>query len=211
MCTDAIAAASLLQFQRIIEANVPTVLDIHLVLGNCGTHKTPAIKSWLARHPRFQVHFTPTSASWLNQVERWFATLTQKCIRRGSHRSTHQLEQAIKHYIKINNSDPKPFVWSKTADEILASIERFVCELLAHNTGPRPRKMYTVPVWPRPGGPPLDPRLDRLVRPRLAADRATVCTALNKLREQPAGHLRVADRRGQMNSVRDRAMLRQET
>jgi transposase len=114
-----------LQFLRTIEANVPAVLDIHLVMDNYGTHKTPAIKSWLARHPRFHVHFTPTSASWLNQVERWFATLTQKYIRRGTHRSTRQLEQAIRHYIKINNHDPKPFVWSKTADDILASIERF--------------------------------------------------------------------------------------
>jgi transposase len=114
-----------LQFLRTIEANVPAMLDIHLVMDNYGTHKTPAIKNWLARHPRFHVHYTPTSASWLNQVERWFATLTQRYIRRGTHRSTRQLEQAIRHYIKINNSDPKPFVWSKTADDILASVERF--------------------------------------------------------------------------------------
>lgn len=114
-----------LQFLRTIEANVPDTLEIHLVMDNYGTHKTAAIKHWLARHPRFHVHFTPTSASWLNQVERWFATLTQKYIRRGTHRSTRQLEQAIRHYIKVNNDDPKPFVWSKTADDILASIERF--------------------------------------------------------------------------------------
>ena len=114
-----------LQFLRTIEANVPEMLDIHLVMDNYGTHKTPAIKNWLARHPRFHVHFTPTSASWLKQVERWFATLTQKYIRRGTHRSTRQLEQAIRHYIKTNNDHPKPFVWSKTADDILASIERF--------------------------------------------------------------------------------------
>jgi transposase len=114
-----------LQFLRTIEANVPPMLDIHLVMDNYGTHKTPSIKNWLARHPRFHVHFTPTSASWLNQVERWFATLTQKYIRRGTHRSTRQLEQAIRHYIKVNNEDPKPFVWTKTAEDILASIERF--------------------------------------------------------------------------------------
>ena len=83
------------------------------------------IKNWLTRHPRFHAHFTPTSASWLNQVERWFATLTLKYIRRSTHRSTRQLEQAIRHYIKVNNDDPKPFVWSKTADDILASVERF--------------------------------------------------------------------------------------
>ena len=92
---------------------------------NYGTHKTPAVKAWFARHPRFHVHFTPTSASWLNQVERWFATLTEKYIRRGTHRSTRQLEQAIRQYLELNNSDPKPFVWIKSADDILASIERF--------------------------------------------------------------------------------------
>jgi transposase len=118
-------SSEFLQFLRTIEANVPAMLDIHLVMDNYGTHKTPSIKNWLARHPRFHVHFTPTSASWLNQVERWFATLTQKYIRRGTHRSTRQLEQAIRHYIKLNNNDPKPFVWTKTADDILASIERF--------------------------------------------------------------------------------------
>jgi hypothetical protein len=88
-----------------------------------GTHKTPAIKAWFARNPRFHVHFTPTSASWLNQVERWFATLTQNYIRRGTHRSTRQLEQAIRQYLDVHNSDPKPFVWSKSADDILASLE----------------------------------------------------------------------------------------
>ena len=87
--------------------------------------KTPAIKRWFVRHPRFHVHFTPTSASWLNQVERWFATLTQKQIRRGTHRSTQQLEKAIREYLNIYNEDPKPFIWSKSADDILASIKRF--------------------------------------------------------------------------------------
>ena len=114
-----------LQFLRTIEANVPSDLDVHLVMDNYGTHKTPTIRSWFARHPRFHVHFTPTSASWLNQVERWFATLTEKYIRRGTHRSTRQLEQAIKQYLQINNANPKPFRWAKSADDILASIERF--------------------------------------------------------------------------------------
>src|SRR3954452_4428466 len=118
-------SSEFLKFLRTIEASVPNDLNIHLVMDNYGTHKTPTIRNWFARHPRFHVHFTPTSASWLNQVERWFATLTQKYIRRGTHRSTRQLEQAIRHYIKINNDDPKPFVWSKTADDILASVERF--------------------------------------------------------------------------------------
>jgi len=117
--------AEFLQFLRTIEANVPTLMDIHLVMDNYGTHKTPTIKAWFARNPRFHVHFTPTSASWLNQVERWFATLTHNYIRRGTHRSTRQLEQAIRQYLELHNTDPKPFVWSKSADDILASIERF--------------------------------------------------------------------------------------
>ncbi len=118
-------SAEFLQFLRTIEANVPNELDVHLVMDNYGTHKTSSIRSWFARHPRFHVHFTPTSASWLNQVERWFATLTERYIRRGTHRSTRQLEQAIKLYLDINNESPQPFVWSKSADDILASVERF--------------------------------------------------------------------------------------
>lgn len=114
-----------LKFLKTVEKQVPEDLDVHLVMDNYGTHKTPAVKNWFARHPRFHVHFTPTSASWLNQVERWFATLTEKQIRRGTHRSTRQLEQAIRDYLKTYNADPKPFIWSKTADEIFASIERF--------------------------------------------------------------------------------------
>lgn len=118
-------SSEFLKFLRTIEASVPPDLDIHLVMDNYGTHKTPTIKSWFARHPRFHVHFTPTSASWLNQVERWFATLTEKQIRRGTHRSTRELEQAIRDYLALHNADPKPFAWNKTADDILASIERF--------------------------------------------------------------------------------------
>lgn len=118
-----------LQFLRTIDASVPAMLDVHLVMDNYGTHKTPSIRSWFARHPRFQVHFTPTSASWLNQVERWFATLTQRCIRRGTHRSTRELEQALRQYVEHNNANPKPFVWSKSADEILASVERFCARI----------------------------------------------------------------------------------
>jgi transposase len=118
-------ASEFLGFLGTIEAHVPADLDIHLVMDNYGTHKTAAIRGWFARHPRFHVHFTPTSASWLNQVERWFATLTQSYIRRGTHRSTRQLEQAIKRYLELNNAQPKPFVWTKSADDILASIKRF--------------------------------------------------------------------------------------
>ena len=117
--------AEFLKFLRTIEANVPSEMDVHLVMDNHGTHKTPTIKSWFARHPRFHPRFTPTSASWLNQVERWFATLTVKYLRRGTHRSTRQLEQAIRQYLEINNANPRPFQWVKSADDILASIERF--------------------------------------------------------------------------------------
>jgi transposase len=118
-------SSEFLQFLRTIDASVPAALDVHLVMDNYGTHKTPKVRGWFARHPRFHVHFTPTSASWINQVERWFATLTEKQIRRGTHRSTRQLEQAIRSYLDTYNADPKPFVWSKSADDILASIERF--------------------------------------------------------------------------------------
>jgi transposase len=114
-----------LDFLRTIEAAVPAKLDVHLVMDNYGTHKTPSVQRWLARHPRFHVHFTPTSASWLNQVERWFAQLTEKQIRRGTHRSTVELEKAIRGYLDVYNRNPKPFVWTKTADQILESIKRF--------------------------------------------------------------------------------------
>jgi transposase len=108
-----------------IDAAAPTALDVHLILDNYATHKTPLIHRWLARHPRFHVHFTPTGASWLNLVERWFAALTEKQIRRGVHRSTRELEDAVRRYIEATNHGPKPFVWTKTADEILVSVGRF--------------------------------------------------------------------------------------
>lgn len=113
------------KFLETIEASVPAHLDVHLILDNLRTHKTPAIQRWFAKHPRFHLHFTPTSASWINLVERWFALLTQKQIKRGAHRSTRQLEDAIKRYVKITNESPKPFVWTKTADEILDAVARF--------------------------------------------------------------------------------------
>jgi transposase len=113
------------KFLERLDAAVPAALDVHLILDNYATHKTPLIHRWLARHPRFHVHFTPTGASWLNLVERWFAALTEKQIRRGVHRSTRELEEAIRRYIEATNHRPKPFVWTKTADEILASVGRF--------------------------------------------------------------------------------------
>jgi transposase len=113
------------QFLETIDAAVPEDLEIHLILDNYATHKTPRIRRWLAKRPRYHLHFTPTGASWLNQVERWFALLTQKQIRRGVHRSTRALEAAIMAYIDVANERPKPFAWTKSADEILRSVERF--------------------------------------------------------------------------------------
>lgn len=112
-------------FLDTIERNVPAELEVHLVLDNYGTHKTKLIRNWLAKRPRFHVHFTPTSASWLNLVERWFALLTQRQIRRGVHRSTKELEAAIANFIQHHNRHPKPFLWHKTADQILDSVARF--------------------------------------------------------------------------------------
>ena len=117
-------------FLNHVEANVPDDLDIHIVMDNYSTHKTQTIRNWFARRPRWHVHFTPTSASWLNQVERFFAELTEKQIRRGVHRSTAELEQAILHYINTVNEDPKPFRWHKSAEDILASIKRFCLRTL---------------------------------------------------------------------------------
>ena len=113
------------KFLDTIDQTVPEDLDVHLILDNYQTHKTALIQRWLAKRPRFHLHFTPTSASWLNQVERWFAALTEKQIRRGVHRSTRDLEEAIHVYIDATNDDPKPFVWTKTADQILDTIARF--------------------------------------------------------------------------------------
>jgi transposase len=108
-----------------IEAKVPRDLDVHLVMDNYGTHKTALVRRWLARRPRWHVHLTPTSSSWLNQVERFFASLTDQQIRRGIHRSVADLTAAITKFIQQHNGDPKPFRWTKSADDILASIERF--------------------------------------------------------------------------------------
>ena len=113
------------KFLDTIEQAVPSSLEVHLILDNYGTHKTAAIRAWLAKRPRFHLHFTPTSASWINLVERWFAALTKKQIRRGVHRSVHQLEAAIKSYLALTNASPRPFIWTKTADEILSSVARF--------------------------------------------------------------------------------------
>jgi|TARA_R110000772_G_scaffold205498_2_gene315848 transposase len=117
-----------------IEANVPTNLDVHLVMDNYATHKTQIIRDWLVKRPRWHVHFTPTSASWINQVERFFALITERQIRRGVHRSLDALHAAITSFIDQHNADPKPFRWTKSADHILASIERFCVRNMPERT-----------------------------------------------------------------------------
>ena len=112
------------QFLQTLDREVPADLDVHVILDNSSTHKTPAIHKWLTAHPRFVLHFTPTSSSWLNLVERWFAELTNKKLRRGAHRSTRALNADIRAWMKTWNEDPKPYVWTKTADQILDSISR---------------------------------------------------------------------------------------
>jgi transposase len=118
-------AAEFLKFLQQIDASVPADLDVHIVLDNLSTHKTPAVHRWFLRHPRFHLHFTPTYSSWLNQVERWFALLEQKQLKRGAHRSTVELEKAIYEFIEVSNENPRPFVWTKSAEDILANLERF--------------------------------------------------------------------------------------
>ena len=104
---------------------MPAGLDVHLIVDNYATHKTAIIRKWFAKRPHFHVHFTPTYGSWINLVERWFAELTNKRIRRGVFRSVKELEAAICQYIEIHNEDATPFVWTRTADQILASIARY--------------------------------------------------------------------------------------
>ena len=114
------------KFLNIIDKEVPEHLDVHVVLDNVSTHKTPSIHRWLQRHPRFTFHFTPTYSSWMNLVERWFAELTNKWLRRGTHRSVGQLIASIRTWVTNWNDDPKPFVWHKTADEILDSLAAYI-------------------------------------------------------------------------------------
>ncbi len=113
------------KFLQTIDREVPEHLDVHLVLDNSSTHKTPNIKRWLATHPRFVLHFTPTSSSWINLVERWFAELTNKKLKRSAHRSVRQLNTEIRAWIEDWNENPRPYVWTKPAEQILESIARY--------------------------------------------------------------------------------------
>jgi transposase len=124
-------AAEFRRFLDAVDSAVPAELDVHLVMDNYATHKTPMIRHWLAKRPRYHVHFTPTYASWLNQVERWFALLTERQIRRGVHRSVSELETAIVSFIEQHNAKPAPFSWARSADEILATIARFCTRTIA--------------------------------------------------------------------------------
>ena len=117
------------KFLVAIDKAVPAELDVHLVCDNLATHKTPAIRDWLTRHPRFHLHFTPTGSSWINQVERWFGLLTDQLIRRGVHKSVVALENDVRRWIKNWNQDPKPFVWTKTAEDILQSLAKYIAKI----------------------------------------------------------------------------------
>ncbi len=119
------------KFLEEVERYVPADLDIHVIMDNYGTHKTKLIRDWFLKRPRWHVHYTPTSASWLNQVERFFALLTERALKRGIFSSVRELETAIKTYIETTNAQPKPFRWTKTAGGILASIQRFCLRTLA--------------------------------------------------------------------------------
>ena len=113
-----------LRFLKEIDKAVPPDLDLHIVLDNYATHKTPAVKKWLLRRPRYHLHFTPTHSSWLNMIESWFSILTNRQIKRGAFRSTRQLEEKIHEFVEAYNEKPKPFVWTKNADQLLESLAR---------------------------------------------------------------------------------------
>jgi len=129
-------AAEFKKFLIRVDEEVPADLDVHLILDNYSTHKTPDIHRWLLRHPRFHLHFTPTSGSWLNMVERWFGELTTKKIKRGAHTNVPNLERDIRDWIALWNENPRPYVWVKTADQILASIARY-CERISAAADPQ--------------------------------------------------------------------------
>jgi transposase len=121
-----------LSFLKVIDENVPADLDIHLVMDNYATHKVAKVRNWLTRHPRYHVHFTPTGASWLNLAERLFAEVTERCVRRGSHTTVRALEQAMLTYLDKRNENPKPFVWTASADLILGKVER-LCQRISNS------------------------------------------------------------------------------
>ncbi len=122
-------AKEFIRFLNEIDANTPKDLDLHLIMDNYATHKTPDVKRWLLRHPRFQLHFTPTKSSWLNLVESFFSLLARRRLKRGVHRSTQALEKDVKEFLKLHNEDPTPYTWTKTADQILESLGRYCSDI----------------------------------------------------------------------------------
>ncbi len=122
-------AKEFIAFLNRIDAAVPQELDVHIVMDNYATHRTPKVRAWFKKRPRFHAHFTPTYSSWLNLVERWFAELTERQLRRSSHRSTLALERDIRDFIQAHNDDPKPYIWTKSADQILASVARYAARV----------------------------------------------------------------------------------
>jgi transposase len=123
-------SSEFVKFLQQLDDCVPQDLDVHVILDNFSTHKTPAAHRWFLRHPRFHIHFTPTYSSWLNQVERWFALLEQKALKRSVHRSTVELERAIYQFIEVSNDEPRPYLWTKSADDILDNLKRFCARTL---------------------------------------------------------------------------------
>jgi len=141
-------AAEFKKFLARIDKAVPAGLEVHLVCDNLATHKAPVIQAWLARHPRFRLHFTPTGSSWINQVERWFGFLTDQMIRRGVHTSVQALEADIRAWIEHWNASPRPFAWTKTADEILDSLARYISRISGAASS------WLADARPAPGRPP---------------------------------------------------------
>ncbi len=119
-------AVEFIQFLELIDKKVPKELDVHIVLDNYSAHKTESVRTWLLAHPRFEFHFTPTYSSWMNQVERWFSALTTKYLQRSVHHSVSELTKGITKWAKAWNDDPKPFIWTKSADEIFASMQKYL-------------------------------------------------------------------------------------
>jgi transposase len=151
-------AIEFLKFLKTIDQNVPAQLDVHLVPDNASSHKTPKVKRWLAQHPRFVLHFTPTSSSWINLVERWFSELTTKLLRRGAHRSVRALNTDIRRWIDTWNEDPQPYVWVKTAEQILDSI-RCYCQRINQTGHEAPSRLSVgSPIFEREPPPGCKPR-----------------------------------------------------
>lgn len=121
------------KFLKIVDRETPPELDLHIILDNYATHKSPPVKRWLLKHPRFHLHFTPTSSSWLNLVESWFSVLSRRKLKRGVHRSTLALERDIRSFLDENNREPRPYVWTKPADEILKNLARYCSDIVGEN------------------------------------------------------------------------------